>query len=217
MSAESARYSLGEEIAHSVTHGLGVVLSIAGLAVMVTLAALRGNAWHVVSCSIFGVTLIFLYTASTLYHSIPHPGAKKVLRVFDHSAIFLLIAGTYTPFTLVTLRGGWGWTLFVLIWGLALVGIIYKITAKTRYRLLSVLLYLGMGWLVLVAIKPMVISVAMPGLLLLLAGGLCYTLGLIFFVWRSLPYSHAVWHLFVLAGSICHFFAVLLYVIPRAS
>ena len=217
MTAESARYSLGEEIAHSVTHGLGVVLSIAGLAVMVTLAALRGNAWHVVSCSIFGVTLIFLYTASTLYHSIPHPGAKKVLRVFDHSAIFLLIAGTYTPFTLVTLRGGWGWTLFVLIWGLALVGIIYKITAKTRYRLLSVLLYLGMGWLVLVAIKPMVISVAMPGLLLLLAGGLCYTLGLIFFVWRSLPYSHAVWHLFVLAGSICHFFAVLLYVIPRAS
>jgi len=217
MTAEDARYSLGEEIAHSVTHGLGVVLSIAGLAIMVTLAALRGNAWHVVSCTIFGVTLIFLYTASTLYHSIPHPGAKKVLRVFDHSAIFLLIAGTYTPFTLVTLRGGWGWTLFVLIWGLALVGIIYKITAKTRYRLLSVLLYLGMGWLVLVAIKPMVTSVAMPGLLLLLAGGLCYTLGLIFFVWRSLPYSHAVWHLFVLAGSICHFFAVLLYVIPRAS
>ncbi len=130
MTAESPRYSLGEEIAHSVTHGLGVVLSIAGLAVMVTLAALRGNAWHVVSCSIFGVTLIFLYTASTLYHSIPHPGAKKVLRLFDHSAIFLLIAGTYTPFTLVTLRGGWGWTLFVLIWGLALVGIIYKITAK---------------------------------------------------------------------------------------
>jgi len=217
MTAESPRYSLGEEIAHSVTHGLGVVLSIAGLAVMVTLAALRGNAWHVVSCSIFGVTLIFLYTASTLYHSIPHPGAKKVLRLFDHSAIFLLIAGTYTPFTLVTLRGGWGWTLFVLIWGLALVGIIYKITAKTRYRLLSVVLYLGMGWLVLVAIKPMVTSVAMPGLLLLLAGGLCYTLGLIFFVWRRLPYSHAVWHLFVLAGSICHFFAVLLYVIPRPA
>ena len=217
MTAESPRYSLGEEIAHSVTHGLGVILSIAGLAVMVTLAVLRGNAWHVVSCSIFGVTLIFLYTASTLYHSVPHPGAKKVLRVFDHSAIFLLIAGTYTPFTLVTLRGGWGWTLFVLIWGLALVGIIYKITAKTRYRLLSVLLYLGMGWLVLVAIKPMVTSVAVPGLLLLLAGGLCYTLGLIFFVWRRLPYSHAVWHLFVLAGSICHFLAVLLYVIPRSS
>jgi len=217
MTAESPRYTLGEEIAHSVTHGIGVVLSIAGLVILVTLAALRGNAWHVVSCSIFGVTLIFLYTASTLYHSIPYPGTKRVLRVFDHSAIFLLIAGTYTPFTLVTLRGGWGWTLFVLIWGLALVGIVYKITAKTRYRLLSVVIYLGMGWLVLVAIKPMVVSMAIPGLVLLLAGGLCYTLGLIFFVWRRLPYSHAVWHLFVLAGSICHFFAVLLYVIPRSS
>jgi len=217
MTAESPRYSLGEEIAHSVTHGIGVILSVAGLVVLVTFAALRGNAWHVVSCSIFGATLIFLYTASTLYHSITDARAKKVLRVLDHSAIFLLIAGTYTPFTLVTLRGGWGWTLFVLVWGLALVGIVYKITAKNRYRLLSVLLYLGMGWLVLIAIKPMVTSVAVPGLLLLLAGGLCYTLGLVFFVWRSLPYSHAVWHLFVLAGSICHFFAVLLYVIPRPS
>jgi hemolysin III len=217
MTAEAPRYSLGEEIAHSVTHGIGVILSIAGLVILVTLAALRGNAWHVVSSSIFGVTLIFLYTASTLYHSITHPGTKKVLRVFDHSAIFLLIAGTYTPFTLVTLRGGWGWTLFVLIWGLALVGIVYKITASKRYRLLSVLLYLGMGWLVLVAIKPMVTSVPLPGLVLLLAGGLCYTLGLVFFVWRSLPYSHAVWHVFVLAGSICHFFAILLYVIPRPS
>ena len=154
---------------------------------MVTLAALRGNAWHVVSCSIFGATLIFLYTASTLYHSIPTRAPRRCCRVFDHSAIFLLIAGTYTPFTLVTLRGGWGWTLFVLVWGLALVGIIYKITAKNRYRLLSVLLYLAMGWLVLVAIKPMVTSVAMPGLVLLLAGGLCYTLGLIFFVWRASP------------------------------
>ena len=217
MTSESPNYSLGEEIAHSVTHGVGAVLSIAGLVIMVTLAALRGNAWHVVSCSIFGASLVFLYTSSTLYHSITHPGAKKVLRVFDHSAIFLLIAGTYTPFTLVSLRGGWGWTLFVIVWGLALVGVVYKITAKRRYRLLSVVLYVGMGWLVLVAIKPMVSSVATPGLLLLLAGGLFYTLGLIFYVWKRLPYSHAVWHLFVLAGSISHFFAVLLYVIPRPS
>ena len=217
MSDETPRYSFGEEIAHSLTHGIGAVLSIAGLVILVTFAAMRGNAWHVVSSAIFGATLIFLYTASTLYHSITHPDAKKVLRVLDHSAIFLLIAGTYTPFTLVTLRGGWGWTLFVLIWGLALVGIVYKITASKRFRLLSVLLYLGMGWLVLVAIKPMVTSVAVPGLVLLLAGGLFYTLGLIFFVWKQLPYSHAVWHLFVLAGSVCHFFAVLLYVIPPAS
>lgn len=217
MTDSHPHYSLGEEIAHSVTHGIGAVLSIAGLAVMVTLAALRGTAWHVVGSAIFGATLVFLYTASTLYHSIPHPRVKKVLRVFDHSAIFLLIAGTYTPFTLVSLRGGWGWTLFVIVWGLALVGIVYKITAKRRYRLLSVLLYVGMGWLVLVAVKPMVSSVAIPGLLLLLAGGLFYTLGLIFYVWKRLPYSHAVWHLFVLAGSICHYFAVLLYVIPRPA
>ena len=215
MTSETPRYRLGEEIAHSITHGVGVLLSIAALVILVTLSALRGNAWHVVSSVVFGATLIFLYTASTLYHSITHPRAKKILRVLDHSAIFLLIAGTYTPFTLVTLRGGWGWTLFVVVWGLALVGIVYKITASNRFRLLSVLLYLGMGWLVLVAIEPMVATMPVPGLILLLAGGLCYTLGVIFFVWRQLPYSHAVWHVFVLAGSICHFFAVLLYVIPR--
>jgi hemolysin III len=214
MTSDPPRYSLGEEIAHSVTHGIGVILSIAALVILVTFASLRGDAWHIVGSAIFGATLIFLYTASTLYHSITHPGAKRVLRVLDHVAIFLLIAGTYTPFTLVTLRGGWGWTLFVAIWGLALVGIVYKVTASNRFRLLSVLLYLVMGWLVLVAIEPMVASVARPGLWLLLAGGLCYTLGVIFYAWRQLPYSHAVWHLFVLAGSICHFFAVLLYVIP---
>jgi hemolysin III len=214
MTSDPPRYSLGEEIAHSVTHGIGVILSIAALVILVTFASLRGDAWHIVGSAIFGATLIFLYTASTLYHSITHPGAKRVLRILDHVAIFLLIAGTYTPFTLVTLRGGWGWTLFVAIWGLALVGIVYKVTASNRFRLLSVLLYLVMGWLVLVAIEPMVASVARPGLWLLLAGGLCYTLGVIFYAWRQLPYSHAVWHLFVLAGSICHFFAVLLYVIP---
>jgi hemolysin III len=217
MTAEAPRYSLGEEIAHSVTHGIGVILSIAALVMLVTFAALRGNAWHIVGAAVFGATLVFLYTASTLYHSITHPGAKKVLRVLDHSAIFLLIAGTYTPFTLVSLRGGWGWTLLVVVWGLALLGILYKVTARRRFRMLSVLLYLAMGWLVLVAIEPMVTSVAAPGLWLLLAGGLCYTLGVAFFAWRRLPYSHAVWHLFVLAGSICHFFAVLLYVIPRPT
>ena len=217
MTDSTVRYSLGEELAHSITHGIGVALSIAGLVLLVTLAATRGDAWHVVSCSIFGATLVFLYTASTLYHSITHPGAKKVLRVFDHAAIFLLIAGTYTPFTLVTLRGGWGWSLFVIVWGLALVGIVFKIAAKNRFRFLSVLLYLAMGWLVLIAIEPMVTSMPKPGLILLLAGGLCYTLGVIFYAWKRLPYGHAVWHLFVLAGSICHFFAVLLYVIPRPS
>lgn len=217
MSTSSVGYSPGEELAHSITHGLGAALSIAGLALLVTLAAVRGDAWHVVSCAIFGASLVFLYTTSTLYHSISHPGAKKVLRVFDHSAIFLLIAGTYTPFTLVTLRGGWGWTLFVIVWGLALVGIVYKVTARNRYRVLSVVLYVAMGWLVLIAIKPMVASIQPTGLWLLLAGGLCYTVGIIFYAWKRLPYGHAVWHLFVMAGSVCHFFAVLLYVIPRPA
>ena len=214
---KSDLYTLGEEIAHSVTHGVGALLSIAGLVVLVALAAVRGNAWHVVSCSIFGATLIVLYTTSTLYHSITHPRAKRVLRVLDHSAIFLLIAGTYTPFTLVNMRGGWGWTLFGVIWGLALLGIAFKLTASSRYRILSVLLYIAMGWLVLIALKPLVASVAPPGLALILAGGLAYTLGVIFYAWKDLPYSHAIWHLFVLAGSILHFFAVALYVIPRGS
>lgn len=210
-------YTLGEEIAHSVTHGVGALLSVAGLAVLVVLAAVRGNFWHVVSCSIFGATLIVLYTTSTLYHSITHPRAKRVLRMLDHAAIFLLIAGTYTPFTLVNMRGGWGWTLFGVIWGLALLGIAFKLTATSRYRVLSVVLYVAMGWLVLIALKPLVAAVAPPGLALILAGGLAYTFGIIFYAWKDLPYSHAIWHLFVLVGSILHFFAVLLYVIPQVS
>lgn len=211
----STRYSLGEEIAHGVTHGFGAVLSIAGLVALVAVAALRGNAWHVVSCSVFGATLVFLYTASTLYHSVRHARAKRILRLLDHSAIFVLIAGTYTPFTLVSLRGGWGWTLFGLIWGLALLGIFFKVTSRQRFRLLSALLYLLMGWLVVIALKPMVAAVARPGLALLLAGGLAYTVGVTFFAWKRLPYSHAVWHVFVLVGSVPHYLAVLLYVIPR--
>ena len=152
----SPRDSLKEELVTSVSHGVGALLSVGGLILLTTLANLRGNAWHVVGCSIFGASLVFLYTASTLYHSIRQPGAKRVLRVFDHCAIFLLIAGTYTPFTLVSLRGGWGWTLFAVVWGLALIGIIYKVAAKSRYRLLSVLLYLAMGWLVLIAVVYLV-------------------------------------------------------------
>lgn len=212
---KSTLYTLGEEIAHSVTHGVGAILSIAGLIVLVALAALRGNAWHVTSCAVFGSALVLLYTISTLYHSVTHPRAKRILRVLDHSAIFLLIAGTYTPFTLVNMRGGWGWSLFVVVWGLALLGIVFKVTASNRFRLLSVLLYLLMGWLVLVALKPLVASVDPPGLVLLVAGGLTYTVGIGFYAWKGLPYSHAVWHLFVLAGSLLHYFAVLLYVIPR--
>mgnify|MGYP000733016438 CR=1 FL=1 len=167
----SAGYSIKEEIAHSVSHGIGLLLSIAGLVTLLAYSMLYGDIWHVTSSSIYGATLIVLYGASTLYHSVTVPDIKKVLQKIDHAAIYLLIAGTSTPFTLISLRGGWGWILFVAIWGLALVGIVYKVTASNRFRLLSVLLYLVMGWLVLVAIEPMVASVARPGLWLLLAGG----------------------------------------------
>ncbi|MFP4309634.1 MAG: PAQR family membrane homeostasis protein TrhA [Desulfococcaceae bacterium] len=207
-------YRPGEEIANSVTHGIGAGLAIAALGVLTAFASRFGDAWHVVSVSIYGATLILLYTASTLYHGIPLPRAKAVLRVLDHVAIFLLIAGTYTPFTLVNLRGPWGWTLFGLIWALAAFGIVFELTPLRRFQRVSLSLYLGMGWVVVVAIRPMWQAVAPGGLILLAAGGLCYTLGVIFYVWRRLPYHHAIWHLFVLGGSVCHFFTVLFYVIP---
>ena len=210
-------YTLGEEIAHAVSHGIGALLSIAGLAVLVAFAALNGNAWHITSCSIYGATLIFLYTASTLYHGITQPKVKQVLRRIDHAAIFLLIAGTYTPFTLVNLRGGWGWTLFGLVWGLAVLGVVLETVVKQRIRWLSITLYLGLGWLVLIAIKPLLASVASGGLILLLTGGLCYSLGVIFYVWKRLAYHHAVWHMFVMAGSVLHFFSIFFYVLPPAG
>ncbi|MES9939391.1 MAG: hemolysin III family protein [Candidatus Thiodiazotropha sp. 6PLUC2] len=211
------RYTLGEEIAHAVTHGIGILLSVAGLALLVTFASLYGDVWHITSCSIYGATLILLYTASTLYHGIPYPKAKSLLQRFDHAAIFLLIAGTYTPFTLVNLRGSWGWTLFGLVWGIALVGVLLEIFRYNRLKWLSLTLYLGLGWLVVIAIKPLIDSVETGGVALLLAGGLCYSLGVIFYIWRRLAYHHAVWHLFVMAGSVLHFFSVFFYVVPSAS
>ncbi|MET0068234.1 MAG: hemolysin III family protein [Candidatus Thiodiazotropha sp.] len=213
----SNQYSLGEEIAHAITHGVGILLSVAGLALLVTFAALYGNVWHVVSSSIYGATLILMYTASTLYHSIPMPRAKRVLQRLDHAAIFLLIAGTYTPYTLVNMRGEWGWLLFSLVWGIALLGVLFEFLRRDRFKWLSLSLYLGLGWLVVVAIKPLIDSVETGGLWLLLAGGICYSLGVIFYVWKRLAYHHAVWHLFVMAGSVLHFFSVLFYVVPSAD
>jgi hemolysin III len=210
----SPRYTLGEEIANSITHGAGIILAIAGLAVMTAFSALKGNAWHVVACSIYGATLILCYTTSTLYHSVQHERVKLILRALDHSAIFLLIAGTYTPFTLVSLRGPWGWSLFGVIWGLAVTGIILRLLLKGRLHGLLVGIYVAMGWAVVVAAKPMIDSVPLPGLILVAAGGIAYTAGIIFYKWRRLPYSHAIWHGFVLLGSALHFFAVLFYVIP---
>lgn len=207
-------YTPAEEIANSITHGLGIVLAIAGLAVLVAFATLHGDAWHVVACSIFGATLIVQYTTSTLYHSIHAERVKPVLRALDHSAIFLLIAGTYTPFTLVNLRGPWGWSLFTAIWAIGLAGISLRLILKGRLHGLVVALYIAMGWAAVVAIRPMLEHVGLGGLLLLAGGGLAYTAGVGFYKWRRLPYNHAIWHGFVLVGSCLHFFAVLFYVIP---
>lgn len=203
-----------EELINSITHGAGLALSVAGLVVLVTLAALKGTAWHIVGCSVYGTTLVLLYSASTLYHSMRSPRLKRFFRIIDHSSIYLLIAGTYTPFTLVNLRGGWGWTLFGLVWGLAALGILFKIFFVGRFPIASTAVYLLMGWLVVIAIKPLLTLVPSGGLLWLLAGGLAYSAGVVFFAWEKMPYNHAVWHVFVLTGSICHYFAVLFYVLP---
>jgi len=212
--AEKPHYGFGEEVANSITHGIGLLLAIAGLIVLLYNAGDYGDSWRLVACSIFGATLIFAYTTSTLYHSIPMPGPKKILRIFDHAAIYLLIAGTYTPFALISLHGPWGWSLFGTVWGLALTGVIGKIVMPVKLAKFSTLLYIAMGWVVVIAARPMLESVETGGLLLLLAGGLAYTGGVIFYAWERMPYNHMVWHLFVMAGSTLHFFAILLYVIP---
>jgi len=203
-----------EELANGITHGIGLVLSIVGLAVLVFLSVMRGNAWHIVGCTTFGVSLVLLYTASTMYHSFRTPRWKRILKTLDHTAIYLLIAGTYTPFTLVNLRGFWGWTLFTLVWSLSVFGILWKIFNVDRYQIISTLIYVAMGWLVVIAIKPLFLGIPLSGIAWLVAGGLFYTVGVIFFAANRIPYNHAIWHVFVLAGSICHYIAVMLYVLP---
>lgn len=202
------------EIANAITHGIGALLAVAALVILVVFSVIHGNAWHVVSFSIYGATLVLLYLSSTLYHSIQKPRLKQVLRIADHSAIFLLIAGTYTPFTLVTLRESGGWVMFGIIWGLALIGIAYKIFFINRYAVVSALFYLLMGWLIVFSIRDLVANLPFKGIVFLAAGGLSYTLGMIFYAGREKLLMHAIWHLFVLGGSICHFFAVLFYVLP---
>ncbi|MFC2135387.1 hemolysin III family protein [Bacteroidota bacterium] len=204
-----ARYTLGEEIANSITHGMGVILSVAGLVVLVILAARQGSLVHIISFIIYGSSLIILYLASTLYHSIPQPSAKKIFKIIDHSAIYLLIAGTYTPFLMINLRSLMGWSLFIVIWGLAISGIVFKSVFISKFRKLSVAVYIFMGWLSVIAIKELYISLPLNGIILLALGGLFYTVGVVFYAWRKLPYSHSVWHLFVLCGSACHYFSIL--------
>lgn len=207
--------NLGETIANSVTHGVGVALSIAGTALILTIATLRGGARDIVSASIYGATLALLYVASTLYHALPGPRVRHVFRILDHSSIYLLIAGTYTPFTLVSLRGGFGWSLFGIIWGLAIGGVVFKSLWVDRLPGLSTTIYVLMGWLALVGIQPLYHSVSGPGFLWLVAGGVCYTGGVAFFCANRMRYAHAVWHVFVLAGSACHYCAVYFYVLPH--
>lgn len=216
MSAQTnlPRYTKGEEIANSVTHGIGLLLAIAGLAVLTAFSMRHSDTWHMVSCVVFATTMILQYTFSTLYHSIQLPRTKSIMRILDHSAIFLLIAGTYTPFMLVNLRGAWGWALFTVVWTLAILGILFQVSLLKRWQGVSLAIYIGMGWVIIVAFKPMLAAVATGGLILLLGGGLAYTLGVGFYLRKSLRYHHAIWHAFVLAGSILHFFAVLFYVTP---
>ena len=210
-------FSPGEEIAHAVIHGIGAVTSIAGLIVLVSLAAMYGGALHVITCAVFGAALTLTYVASTLYHAWPvsRHRIKNRLQVLDHCSIYVLIAGTYTPVLLVLLGGTLGWTLLVLVWVVAILGIVLKMTPSFRDRQsLSLVSYLGCGWLALIAIKPLVTALEAGALWLILAGGIIYTVGVIFYCWDRLAYNHVIWHLFVLAGSTLHFLAVLLYVIP---
>ncbi len=204
--------SLGEEIANSISHGVVLCAALIGIPVLIAHAVEHGDAIFVAGACIFGITIFLLYLASTLYHAIPIGKTKRVFKILDHSSIFLLIAGTYTPFTLGVLRGTWGWTLFTIVWGLAAIGVILKSLNKASHEWFSTSLYLLMGWLVVIAIKPMMAQVPLPGLLWLLAGGLFYTAGIAFFATDSrLKYGHFIWHLFVTMGTVCHYFAVLWY------
>ncbi|MBB3112309.1 hemolysin III [Paenibacillus phyllosphaerae] len=212
--ANTYTYSRREEIANAITHGIGAILSVAALVLLIVFASLHGTAWHVVSFTIFGSTMLLLYTASTLVHSFPEGKLKDLFEIMDHSSIYLFIAGTYTPILLGVLRSPLGWTLFGLVWGIALVGVIFKSFFTKRFLFTSTLFYIFMGWLIVFAWKPLTASLPAGGLTLLVAGGISYTAGTIFYVWRGFPYHHAVWHTFVLAGSVLHFFAVLLYVLP---
>ena len=203
--------TLGEEIANSITHGIGAGLSIAALVILVVLASKRGDAWRIVSFSIYGATLILLYLFSTLYHSFVDPKIKNIFRILDHSAIYLLIAGTYTPVTLTLMRGAWGWTLFGLAWTMAIGGIIITALLLDKLKALLVLSYVVMGLLVVIAIEPMIQMVPRGMIIWLFIGGACYILGIIFYLWKRLPYHHPIWHLFVLGGSISHFLGILFY------
>lgn len=212
--ADTHTFSKGEEIANSITHGIGALLSIAALVILIVYSSIYGNAWHVVSFTLFGATMVLLYFSSTLVHSFPRGKVKNLFEVFDHSSIYFFIAGTYTPFLFLAIKGWLGWTLFGIVWGLAIGGTVFKAFFVKKYLFTSTILYVVMGWLIVFAWSKLVENVHPNGILLLVIGGILYTVGAVFYVWRGFKFHHAVWHLFVLAGTATHFFAVLFYLLP---
>ena len=213
MSVDARYYSRNEEIINVVTHGIGFLLSLAALSLLVVFASLNGTVWHIVSFAIYGSSLVVLYFASTVFHLSRTQKVRNRLNIFDHASIFLLIAGTYTPFVLVTLRGPWGWSIFGVIWGLAITGIILKLFFTGKFNLFSTILYVILGWIILIAIGPLASSLSFGGLMWLLAGGLSYTAGAVFYLMNKLPFNHAIFHVLILGGSICHFIAVFWFVL----
>lgn len=211
---ETHVFSTKEEIANAITHGIGAILSLAGLVILIVYASMHGTAWHIVSFTIFGVSMLLLYSCSTMLHALRPGKAKNVFEILDHSSIYFFIAGTYTPITFIVIQGGLGWTMFGIVWGLAIGGTIFKVFFVKKYLFASTILYVAMGWLIVLGWGQISAALSTGGLVLLVAGGLFYTLGAVFYLWRGFKYHHAVWHLFVLAGSISHFFCILLYVLP---
>lgn len=208
-------YTKGEEIANAVTHGIGAGLSVAALVLLIVFAENRGDKWYVLSYTIYGVSLLLLYLGSTLYHSIANVKAKKLFRIFDHASIYILIAGTYTPFTLTVLRPTVGWIIFSIVWILAVAGIIMKVLFIGKFNVLSTIIYIGMGWIIIFAMKYLMALLPVNGIILLFAGGIIYTAGAVLYLFDKVPYNHAVWHVFVMGGSLCHFFCILLYLLPN--
>lgn len=213
--SEHTSYDKKEEIASYIVHGFGTLASIAGLTMLLVRAVRLGSSWMITSFGIYGASLILLFLASTLYHGVPHPKVKSVLRVADHGSIYILIAGTYTPFTLVSLRGYWGWSLFGTVWGLALGGILIGSFSFRGLPRTETATYVLMGWLSAIVIHRLLSSIGLIGVILLILGGLIYTLGIIFYKRKGFPYNHAIWHLFVLGGAVCHFLSVYFYVTPK--
>ncbi|AZS16142.1 PAQR family membrane homeostasis protein TrhA [Paenibacillus lutimineralis] len=213
--ANTHTYPRREEVANAITHGIGAMLSLAGLVLLIVFSSLKGTAWHIVSFTIYGVSMLLLYVCSTLVHSFKEGKVKDLFEFFDHSSIYLFIAGTYTPLLLIAVRGPLGWSLFGIVWGIALLGVLFKAFFVKRFLFMSTIFYLIMGWLIIIAWGPLTAAIPQPGIVLIVTGGILYTLGTIFYVWRIFPYHHAIWHLFVLAGSVTHFFAILLYLLPH--